>query len=118
MVYKYWDSITREDLEFSVGSKAAVWEVKDPLLAGEYDEDGSSERYAYPSAVPPMPPPMPSGYPSSNSGSNASGYPGFRQQGGPAPSLVGGVSGAQMYNGAKGGGGGGRGYPPGPGDRY
>lgn len=32
MVYKYWDSITKEDLEFSVGSKAAVWEVKDPLL--------------------------------------------------------------------------------------
>ncbi|KAH9043865.1 chitin synthase export chaperone [Lactarius pseudohatsudake] len=26
MVYKYWDSITREDLEFSVGSKATVWE--------------------------------------------------------------------------------------------
>ncbi|KLO17549.1 hypothetical protein SCHPADRAFT_936921 [Schizopora paradoxa] len=44
MVYKYWDSITKEDLEFSVGSKAAVWEVKDPLLAGagEYgDEDQS-----------------------------------------------------------------------------
>jgi len=32
MVYKYWDSITKEDLEFSVGSKASVWEVKDPLL--------------------------------------------------------------------------------------
>ena len=49
MVYKYWDckspfdggyrslifalkAITREDLEFSVGSKASVWEVKDPLL--------------------------------------------------------------------------------------
>ncbi len=29
MVYKYWDSITKEDLEFSVGSKQAVWEVKD-----------------------------------------------------------------------------------------
>lgn len=33
MVYKYWDSITKEDLEFSVGSKQSVWEVKDPLLA-------------------------------------------------------------------------------------
>lgn len=33
MVYKYWDSITKEDLEFSVGSKTTVWEVKDPLLA-------------------------------------------------------------------------------------
>jgi len=49
MVYKYWDSITREDLEFSVGSKAAVWEVKDPLLSsggggtmGGYDDDVSA----------------------------------------------------------------------------
>ncbi len=25
-------AITKEDLEFSVGSKASVWEVKDPLL--------------------------------------------------------------------------------------
>lgn len=41
MVYKYWDSITKEDLEFSVGSKAAVWEVKDPLLAG-YGNAGTS----------------------------------------------------------------------------
>ncbi|KAI5451276.1 Chitin synthase, class 7 [Naganishia albida] len=37
MVYKYWDSITREDLEFSVGSKASVWEVKDPLLPPNLD---------------------------------------------------------------------------------
>ncbi|PWY98260.1 hypothetical protein BCV70DRAFT_165255 [Testicularia cyperi] len=35
MVYKYWDSITKEDLEFSVGSKQAVWEVKDPLFGSE-----------------------------------------------------------------------------------
>lgn len=28
---QYWDSITKEDLEFSVGSKQAVWEVKEPL---------------------------------------------------------------------------------------
>jgi hypothetical protein len=28
MVYKYWDSITKEDLEFSVGGKANVWEIK------------------------------------------------------------------------------------------
>lgn len=39
MVYKYWDSITKEDLEFSVGSKQSVWEVKDPLIGG----GGSSE---------------------------------------------------------------------------
>lgn len=35
----------REDLEFSVGSKVAVWEVKDPLLtasAADYDEDSTS----------------------------------------------------------------------------
>ncbi|KAI9509868.1 chitin synthase III catalytic subunit [Russula earlei] len=73
MVYKYWDSITREDLEFSVGSKAAVWEVKDPLLAAQdldYAEDAAS---------------------------NYQGAPG---------SLVGGISGQQLYQ--KGG----RGYPP------
>ncbi|KAI8056045.1 chitin synthase III catalytic subunit, partial [Syncephalis plumigaleata] len=28
-IYKYWDSITKEDLEFSVGGKQNVWEVKD-----------------------------------------------------------------------------------------
>ncbi|KAJ1547438.1 Chitin synthase, class 7 [Cladochytrium tenue] len=33
MVYKFWDSITKDDLEFSVGGRANVWEVKDPLLA-------------------------------------------------------------------------------------
>ena len=43
MVYKYWDSITKEDLEFSVGSKAAVWEVKDPLLADGGNTDGGYE---------------------------------------------------------------------------
>ena len=32
MVYKYWDSITKEDLEFSVGGKSNVWEIRDPLL--------------------------------------------------------------------------------------
>lgn len=34
MVYKYWDSITKEDLEFSVGTKVNTWEVKG-LLPGE-----------------------------------------------------------------------------------
>lgn len=44
MVYKYWDSITKEDLEFSVGSKAAVWEVKEPMMGGEqhWEDDGVS----------------------------------------------------------------------------
>ncbi|KAI9815862.1 MAG: Chitin synthase, class 7 [Phylliscum demangeonii] len=31
MVYKYWDSITKEDLEFSVGAKMNSWEVKELL---------------------------------------------------------------------------------------
>ncbi|KAI9733185.1 MAG: Chitin synthase, class 7 [Claussenomyces sp. TS43310] len=31
MVYKYWDSITREDLEFSVGTKLNAWEAKELL---------------------------------------------------------------------------------------
>ncbi|KAJ3337659.1 Chitin synthase, class 7 [Gonapodya sp. JEL0774] len=35
LVYKYWDSITKEDLEFSVGGKSNVWEIKDPLLNDE-----------------------------------------------------------------------------------
>ncbi|ETW87721.1 hypothetical protein HETIRDRAFT_407264 [Heterobasidion irregulare TC 32-1] len=78
MVYKYWDSITREDLEFSVGSKATVWEVKDPLLAGQNSERDFEE-------------------------DTASNY-----HGAPA-SLVGGVSGQQLYSK---GGYGGRGYPP------
>jgi len=82
MVYKYWDSITREDLEFSVGSKATVWEVKDPLLAGQ-ESDSYGE----------------------DIGSNYHGAPG---------SLVGGISGQQLYQ-QKGYGG--RGYPPSS-DRY
>jgi len=79
MVYKYWDSITREDLEFSVGSKAAVWEVKDPLLApgADYQEEDTASNY--------------------------------NGRGGTA-SLVGGISGQQMYGGRGG-------YPPPP-DRY
>jgi len=35
MVYKYWDSITKEDLEFSVGGKSNIWEIKDPLLSDD-----------------------------------------------------------------------------------
>jgi len=110
MVYKYWDSITREDLEFSVGSKAAVWEVKDPLLApgGEYEED-NSDRYTYASstpmagvpAVPPVPPLMGTGYSSSAS----SGYSAYKGQGSsPGPG----------YGPGKGM----RGYPPGAGGAF
>ncbi|KAF7724354.1 Chitin synthase, class 7 [Apophysomyces ossiformis] len=46
MVYKYWDSITKEDLEFSVGSKQNVWEVKE--LIGE---DDLSQNYGHPYPV-------------------------------------------------------------------
>ncbi|KAJ3129718.1 Chitin synthase, class 7 [Nowakowskiella sp. JEL0407] len=35
MVYKYWDSITKEDLEFSVGGKTADWNIKDPVLGDD-----------------------------------------------------------------------------------
>ncbi|ODH34856.1 chitin synthase export chaperone [Paracoccidioides brasiliensis] len=35
MVYKYWDSITKEDLEFSVGIKQNNWEVKELLPEDE-----------------------------------------------------------------------------------
>ncbi|KAJ5091641.1 hypothetical protein NUU61_006511 [Penicillium alfredii] len=31
MIYKFWDSITKEDLEFSVGVKPNTWEVKELL---------------------------------------------------------------------------------------
>lgn len=44
MVYKYWDSITKEDLEFSVGSKASVWEVKEP----DYEASGQYAASSYP----------------------------------------------------------------------
>ncbi|BGP18589.1 hypothetical protein JCM10213_002123 [Rhodosporidiobolus nylandii] len=52
MVYKYWDSITKEDIEFSVGSKANVWEVKDSLLAQD-DDLNSAAGYGAPSQYPP-----------------------------------------------------------------
>ncbi|KAF2281078.1 uncharacterized protein EI97DRAFT_491111 [Westerdykella ornata] len=39
MVYKYWDSITREDLEFSVAVKQHNWEVKE--LLPEEDKRGT-----------------------------------------------------------------------------
>ncbi|KAI9651815.1 MAG: Chitin synthase, class 7 [Alyxoria varia] len=37
MVYKYWDTITTEDLEFSVGSKPGNWDVKDFQSVGQDD---------------------------------------------------------------------------------
>ncbi|KAI5836824.1 chitin synthase III catalytic subunit [Morchella snyderi] len=51
MVYKYWDSITKEDLEFSVGTKTNVWEVKELLpeedrRATIYEHQGAQSEYA------------------------------------------------------------------------
>ncbi|BFZ64335.1 Chitin synthase, class 7 [Saitoella coloradoensis] len=40
MVYKYWDSLTKEDLEFSISTKATSWEVKELL-----PEDGYAAPY-------------------------------------------------------------------------
>lgn len=72
MVYKYYDTITKEDLEFSVGSKQNVWEVKESLLGpnassgfglggtnGGYDDDQMNQpqyshpmpQYSHPSAA-------------------------------------------------------------------
>jgi len=54
MVYKYWDSITREDLEFSVGARQNNWEVKELLPEDErrntlyQDTEYSSTMYNHP----------------------------------------------------------------------
>ena len=42
MVYKYWDAITKEDLEFSVGSKMVNWDVKEPFLS-DYEPSLSND---------------------------------------------------------------------------
>lgn len=41
MVYKYWDSITKEDLEFSVGGKQNVWETKELMAEDELSHRNS-----------------------------------------------------------------------------
>jgi len=56
MVYKYWDSITKEDLEFSVGTKTNNWEVKELLPEEDHrntiyqDTEYSHSMYAQPQA--------------------------------------------------------------------
>ncbi|PHH59159.1 hypothetical protein CDD81_3675 [Ophiocordyceps australis] len=52
MIYKYWDSITREDLEFSVGTRMNNWEVKELLPEDErratiYTDDAYGHSSAY-----------------------------------------------------------------------
>ncbi|CEH13901.1 Chitin synthase III catalytic subunit [Ceraceosorus bombacis] len=86
MTYKYWDSITKEDLEFSVGSKQSVWEVKDPLIgAGDVDVMGPASINTHES-------PFSGGHSSNRNnspgrlapgfGSKGSGYPPAGQYGG------------------------------------
>ncbi|KAL2146149.1 hypothetical protein VTI28DRAFT_4989 [Corynascus sepedonium] len=60
MVYKYWDSITKEDLEFSVGTRMNNWEVKDLLpeedrRATIYHDDPYGQSTAYDNAYSPTP---------------------------------------------------------------
>ncbi|KAK5994434.1 Chitin synthase export chaperone [Cladobotryum mycophilum] len=52
MVYKYWDSITKEDLEFSVGTRMNNWEVKELLTEDDrrgtvYNEDPYAQTSSY-----------------------------------------------------------------------
>lgn len=48
MIYKYWDMITTEDLEFSVSNKESAWEVRELLEEdGGYNESKYSG-YVYP----------------------------------------------------------------------
>lgn len=39
MIYKFWDSITTEDLEFSVGAKTGNWDVKTPAWGQQGEEE-------------------------------------------------------------------------------
>ncbi|CAE6426227.1 unnamed protein product [Rhizoctonia solani] len=85
MVYKYWDSITGDDLEFSVGSKAGMWEIKD-----EPPAFGVSK---YVDNSPSMPP-----APSPNGSARQSLFP--DQGDARTHSLIGGVSGQNAYVGS------------------
>jgi len=60
MVYKYWDSITKEDLEFSVGQRMNNWEVKELLpeedrRATVYTDDPYGSSTAYDHSFSPSP---------------------------------------------------------------
>lgn len=70
MVYKYWDSITKEDLEFSVGTRMNNWEVKELLPQGP-EEDRRATVYADPIYEGHYAP-----GPGTGSGASASGYEG------------------------------------------
>ena len=85
MVYKYWDSITGDDLEFSVGNKAGMWEIKDEPPAAY----GVNKFVDSPSMSP---------APSLSGGPRQSLFP--EQQEARAHSLIGGVSGQNAYVGS------------------
>lgn len=60
MVYKYWDSITKEDLEFSVGTRMNNWEVKELLPEEErrgtvYMDDPYAQSSTYDQGYSPSP---------------------------------------------------------------
>lgn len=49
MIYKYWDMITTEDLEFSVSNKESAWEIKELLEDDHrYDNDSDYAGSVYP----------------------------------------------------------------------
>jgi len=49
MIYKYWDSVTKEDLEFSVGGGNNVWEVKELLENDELAHNAQNPKPYQPS---------------------------------------------------------------------
>ena len=51
MVYKYWDMITTEDLEFSVSNKESTWEVKELLEDSRRYDNDSDYNSVYPRAT-------------------------------------------------------------------
>ncbi|KAJ4424275.1 Chitin synthase, class 7 [Gnomoniopsis sp. IMI 355080] len=60
MVYKFWDSITKEDLEFSVGTRMNNWEVKELLpeedrRATVYMDDPYAQSSSYDHTYSPSP---------------------------------------------------------------
>jgi hypothetical protein len=46
MVYKYWDAVTEEDFEFSLGSKNE-WRLKDPRAHNSFASDTMSQHSGY-----------------------------------------------------------------------
>jgi len=48
---QYWDSITKEDLEFSVGTKQGNWDLKDHLYANPDDSSDAFHRDPSPAPI-------------------------------------------------------------------